>query len=252
MRRHLTASPSPIFPCEMRAMPQSRPPYFQHSQRFQRGLTLLEALVALAITALGLLGVAGVQIRTLGDTQNAVYRSQAIRLIEDLSERLRVQPNAMLQVNPTNGTPGYIQSSWGGTPSRAPTDCTATPCDASELAAYDLHAWHELVKETLPKGDAAVFLVQAEKSDNGNRRQLGVVLRWRKSERDGLSEDDKKTTDASLLKTARGFQSGSGLQELDKGCAAQGYVCHLQYITVAARCTPRKTAAGDTLHSCPL
>lgn len=35
------------------------------------------------------------QVRTLVNTQNSLYRTQAIRLIEDLSERLMLHPNSL-------------------------------------------------------------------------------------------------------------------------------------------------------------
>ena len=53
----------------------------------QRGITLIESLVAIVIAALGILGIVGVQMRTLADTQTTVRRAQAIRLIEDLAGR---------------------------------------------------------------------------------------------------------------------------------------------------------------------
>ena len=37
--------------------------------RIQRGITLIESLVAIAVMALGILGILGVQMRTLTDTQ---------------------------------------------------------------------------------------------------------------------------------------------------------------------------------------
>lgn len=49
----------------------------------------------MVVMALGLLGVVGVQMRTLADTQTGVRRAQAIRLIEDLSERAKVNPSAL-------------------------------------------------------------------------------------------------------------------------------------------------------------
>ena len=36
--------------------------------RIQRGITLIESLVAVAVMALGILGILGVQMRTLTDT----------------------------------------------------------------------------------------------------------------------------------------------------------------------------------------
>ena len=65
------------------------------SRRRQRGISLIESLIALVVAALGILGVVGVQMRTLTDTSTTVRRAQAIRLIEDLSERMKVNPNAI-------------------------------------------------------------------------------------------------------------------------------------------------------------
>jgi type IV pilus assembly protein PilV len=60
--------------------------------RRQRGISLIESLIAIVVTALGILGILGVQMRTLSDTSTTVRRAQAIRLIEDLGERMRVNP----------------------------------------------------------------------------------------------------------------------------------------------------------------
>ena len=67
--------------------------------RAQRGITLIESLIAILIMALGILGVLGVQMRTLSDTQTSVRRAQAIRVIEDLSERIKVNPNGLANIN---------------------------------------------------------------------------------------------------------------------------------------------------------
>ena len=50
---------------------------------WQRGISLIESLVAIVVMALGILGILGVQMRTLADTQTGVRRAHAIRLIED-------------------------------------------------------------------------------------------------------------------------------------------------------------------------
>ena len=44
----------------------------------QRGITLLESLVAIVVMALGILGILGVQMRTLSDTQTGVRRAQEL------------------------------------------------------------------------------------------------------------------------------------------------------------------------------
>ena len=64
-------------------------------RRNQRGLTMIESLVAIVVAALGILGILGTQMRTLTDTQTTVRRAQAIRLIEDLGERMKVNPSVL-------------------------------------------------------------------------------------------------------------------------------------------------------------
>ena len=73
-------------------------PHPTTAHRRQRGITLIESLVALVISVLGIIGILGMQMRTLVDSQTATRRAQAVRLIEDFSERLRVQPNALVSL----------------------------------------------------------------------------------------------------------------------------------------------------------
>jgi type IV pilus assembly protein PilV len=195
--------------------------------RRQRGLTLIESLVALVIAALGVLGIAGVQMRTLTNTQNSVHREQAIRLIEDLDERLKVHPNSLAQY-------GSYVSGWNATPAAA--DCKNSACDAAALAAYDLTNWKALVRRTLPLGDANVFLAPGD-NDN-NHRLLGVMVRWRQNE-SSANKDYVDVIDATQPTAADG---GTGTDSKAIKCNdstdPDKYTCHLQYITLSARCAP--------------
>ena len=207
--------------------------------RYQHGITLIESLVAIAIAALGVLGVLSMQMRTLSDTQTTVRRAQAIRLIEDLSERLKVHPNALNAVNPlAGGTASYIGDTWDATLSAPSTDCATASCNPDQLAAYDLWAWRTLVRNSLPAGDGVVFLTEGEDGATGNQRQLGVMLRWRENERADANTAFKDNIDATKTKSGSSFISGTGKTDLDSGCSAGGFTCHLQYIPVSARCAP--------------
>lgn len=181
----------------------------------QHGISLLESLVAILVMALGILGILGVQMRTLTNTQTGLYRSQAIRLIEDLNERMMANPNAFLN------TASYT-TSWTDTPS-TDTDCNATPCSHKVMAEFDREQWKTLVTRTLPNGNASVFLAQDETQDS-NRRQLGVMISWRENESSN-DDDYKNPLDAST-------QSGDAVN-----CPAN-QTCHLQFIPVMARCAP--------------
>lgn len=200
--------------------------------RRQRGITLIESLVAIVVVALGILGVVGVQMRTLADTQTSVRRAQAIRLIEDLGERMKVNPNSLMSIKSYESA--YDKK---GSDLTAATNCSTTTCTPAEQAQYDLKQWKTTVEQALPGGQASIFLAPGETTD-ANRRQLGVMIAWRENERAGTKTDD---IDASKLRAADGtLTSGT---DTTNACPANK-TCHLQYIPVAARCAPYDNGSG--------
>lgn len=208
------------------------------SAQQQRGITLIESLIALVVAALGVLGVVGVQMRTLTDTTTTVRRAQAIQLIEDLGERLRVNPNALS--NPS----AYI-SAFTDTPTAA-KDCSSAACSRTELANYDLSTWKTAVSKLLPLGQASIFDASAE-TDNTNRRQLGVMISWRENERD-TSTAYKDDIDATKVRAADGsLSNGAGSAAT---CPA-GRTCQLQFLPIAARCAPYAAGSGGFQYFCP-
>ena len=79
----------------------------------QRGMTLIEILVAIVVLSIGLLGLAGLQLKGLQVNQGSTYRSQAAMLAEDMADRIRADAtNAAAYVLPT--------------PTVTPTGATAT------------------------------------------------------------------------------------------------------------------------------
>ncbi len=210
------------------------------ARRRQRGISLIESLVAIIVAALGILGILGVQMRTLTDTQTTVRRAQAIRLIEDLSERLKVNPNAVAAMA------NYV-SDFNNAPSPVAGGC-ASGCNGSDQAKHDLYLWKESVK-ALPLGKANIFIPVPEAAlPPEQRRQLGVMIAWRENERHDLSTTDKESTDATKALDANGIA-----QNIAGGAAAcpADHTCHLQFIPISARCAPYKPGGGATQYYCP-
>ena len=197
----------------------------------QRGITLLESLVAIVVMALGILGILGVQMRTLSDTQTGVRRAQAIRLIEDMGERMRANPSALANLS------SYV-SNFAASPT---VPSCASGCTAANLATYDVAVWKRTVRESLPLGKASIFVAPGEA--DGNRRQLGVIVAWRENERDGMSTTDKAAINATLT-------AGAGTDTATNACPAD-HTCHLQYIPVSSRCAPYAPGSGSTTYVCP-
>lgn len=191
----------------------------------QRGITLIESLVAIVVMALGILGILGIQMRTLSDTQNGVRRAQAIRLIEDLSERMKVNPNSAKNYN------SYLLN-WGATTS--PTDCITNKCKSEDLVKSDLHEWKTSIQNILPLSDASIFIT-GDETIPGNKRQLGVMISWRENEKDSSTSNIFKVNSAT---------TGSA------SCPSDS-ICHLQYIQVISRCATYKVGGSTPLDFCP-
>lgn len=216
----------------------------------QRGITLLESLIAIVVAALGILGILGVQMRTLTDTQTSMRRAQAIRLVEDLSERMKVNPNALSGINT------YVQS-WTATPptTAAAKECEgSTSCTQAELAEYDIRAWKLLVERSLPLGNANTFLALADgdASSTTDRRQLGVMIRWRENERQDFANTDERQAYMNAINTGASLNEDGSISDADPTQCTANFTCHLQYIPVSGRCAPDfRTGNSTPLFFCP-
>lgn len=204
------------------------------SKRKQRGVSLLESLVAILVMALGVLGILGIQMRTLAETQTGVRRAQAIKLIEDLSERIRTNPDGLGNLN-------AYTTAWSSAPASAA--CGSSGCSPSQLAARDLYMWKTSVQSTLPLGDAAIFLSSAE-TIAGDRRQLGVMIGWRENER---ARGGDTASDTAAYKAVF---SPASTASATIGCPAD-LICHLQYIQPNQRCSKYSAASSVGTLYCP-
>lgn len=181
----------------------------------QKGISLLESLVAIIVLSLGLLGILGAQMRTLTNTQDSARRLQAIRLIEDLSERIKVQPDAIGQASL------YVTDGWLDTthnleellPDTA--DCFNKTCTPTEFANFDKNRWIENVAQSLPLAQLNIF-------PTNDSKQLGVMLAWR-------SNENNITAASELLPPPA--------TEAEVACP-DDRTCHLQYISLSRRCLP--------------
>ena len=190
---------------------------------WQRGISLIESLVAIVVMALGLLGILGVQMRTLADTQTGVRRAHAIRLIEDLSERIKSQPNAL-------GNLGSYARTWDAAGALdTATDCKTNACTPANMVTYDLNRWLESVRAAMPLGDATVFL--PKDNSTTDPRQLGVMISWRESEVQG-----KTTADTNSHKSVFAVSTKNAADQTI-ACPTDR-ICHLQFISPNQRCIP--------------
>ena len=135
------------------------------SRSQQHGSSLIEALVALLVLALGILGMAGIQTRTLTDARLTNARAAAIRMSNDIQERMKLNVEVQ-SINPNPYIVGF------GVAAAPPVNCNAAACTTAQLAAFDISQWKATLGTTLPGGDARIFV------SPDDRRQFGVLVSW--------------------------------------------------------------------------
>lgn len=104
--------------------------------RNQRGVSLLEVMVAVFILAVGVLGVTGLQVTSKRGNFESVQRTTATYLAQDLIERIRAnKANLNVYTNDGAGRTIALTADDGLTD----TDCTSASCDGANIAMYDLY-----------------------------------------------------------------------------------------------------------------
>jgi type IV pilus modification protein PilV len=150
----------------------------ERARRFQmreRGLTLVECLIALVVLSIGLIGMARLMLEGLRNGHGALLRTQAVNLVTDMAERIRANPSAR---------GAYECASYAGVPSThrcAPTDAAAgTNCSAVELAEDDLARWLAAASVTLPlaSGMCAANVEYTAPSKPNEPERFHISVSW--------------------------------------------------------------------------
>ena len=93
----------------------------RHYSPASRGFTLIEVLVTMVIIAIGIMGLAGLQMTSLNSQFESYQRTQALLLVEDMSNRLRanaVAARAWLAQDPELKAAVYL-TGWDGADKKA-------------------------------------------------------------------------------------------------------------------------------------
>jgi type IV pilus assembly protein PilV len=134
----------------------------------QRGLTLLELLVALTVLTIGSLGLLSLARVSTGYQQASIFRLRAVAAADDLAGRVRAN---------RAGLAAYAGSASAA--DCASGDMPAAACDPATLAADDLADWRARHLAGLPGGAVSIdYLSDAEPP------ALQVALRWRSPSRE--------------------------------------------------------------------
>jgi type IV pilus assembly protein PilV len=181
-----------------------------------RGFTLFEVLIAFFIISIGLVGVVSLQAMSKAAQHQAVQRSRAVTLADQMLEMIRGNPRGVTRYNIGASAVG------GGSIADQPTpNCISAACDPNQMAAHDLWSWEQALDgagvTAADGGGTSAGLIQPRgcvvftpDTANGKARTgtVDVVIQWR-----GLQD----TSDA----TGGGFVCGDDFAAADVGFRRQ-------------------------------
>ena len=112
-------------------------------QATQRGVTLVESMIALLVISIGLLGIAALQITAMSQNASALNHSQAVWIAYNMTDRIRANMSEFDNYAGIDTSIGYAG------------DCMNNACSTAQMLTADAAEWTDLV-EDLPAGRGMV------------------------------------------------------------------------------------------------
>jgi len=134
---------------------------FRPGQSCERGVGLIEVLVALLVLSLGFLVSANMQLRGMRTNQDTYHHAQAMMLITDMMDRMRNNRQGVIDGDYDNMQTGAV----------AKPGCADSGCDANGLADLDLFEWSANL-QSLRNESAFVPMLPP---DAGNQPAVGSI-----------------------------------------------------------------------------
>jgi type IV pilus assembly protein PilV len=138
----------------------------------QKGVALLEVLIALVVVAVGLLGMALLQVNSMQHVHQGQMHSHSTYLLYDISDRIRA--------NTDGASSGDYDLAFGASVTAA-KNCESVNCTEAEMADFDLEQWEDHIQRVLPGGDGFVSVsggiatIQIRYDDNRDESDTAAV-----------------------------------------------------------------------------
>ena len=112
--------------------------------RAERGVGLIEILIAVVLLSIGFLAAAQMQVQSMRFSQSAYYRSQAYFMASDIINRMRSNPDGVI-----NGAYDDF-TTIGGLDN---PDCGTAYCSPTDMASQDKYDWSAYLYATQAMAD---------------------------------------------------------------------------------------------------
>jgi type IV pilus assembly protein PilV len=126
------------------------------NKSLQRGLTLIESMVALVVITIGLLGLASLQLTGMQQNSSALHQSKAVWAGYTMADRIRANNIRFANYSGIDTNDPYSQ------------DCMSGPCNNDQLVTADAAEWTDSMRD-LPGGRGQV---------TGDANQLIITVMW--------------------------------------------------------------------------
>jgi len=103
-----------------------------HAVKKQRGIGLIEILVAVILVSIGFLAAARMQVESMRFSQSAYFQSQAYFLASDMINRMRTN---------TQGVESGEYDNVMTDPGAIDQFCSVQSCDSAQIALQDIYDW---------------------------------------------------------------------------------------------------------------
>ncbi len=153
----------------------NKAPYKAQFFAKQQGMTFIEIIIALVIIVAGILGAVALQATAKKSSFDAMQRSLASSLAQDIIARIRANDVANLA--------DYVRADYGLALDAIPAvNCTSvnTPCNAGQIAIHDMYEWERALvgSDVTKNGNARGGLVYGRGCIFQNGNAMTVVVSW--------------------------------------------------------------------------
>jgi type IV pilus modification protein PilV len=138
-----------------------------HNSSRQRGVSLIEVLVAVMIFSVGLVGLAGLLIMSTRSNQAAYLRTQVVYLAHNMADRMSANPSAVWD--------GSYNSNSYPTATSVTTKCDlSSSCTPDDLATHDMQMWSTQLTTFLPTAKATINCANGSAGFTPSAAQFGM------------------------------------------------------------------------------
>ena len=125
----------------------------------QRGVSLIEVMVAVLVFSIGVLGLALLQTKSAQFTKESGSRTAAIIQARSLADAMRANPAG---ARPPGGVDSYYL--YNGSPAYTQADCDSTSlASAQDVAKRDLACWVVGLRKVIPPPPSGVKIATVTK-----------------------------------------------------------------------------------------